>query len=178
MKRYLSIFLVLCLLLTILSSAFTVLAAPEDEDDESEFEEYIDLDDTPGAEWDDEDFEDPVDIEEYYEDGDTIYDLENEEDAPVEPEEIPPPKDPDADDDDAEIYDDEDFDAENALQLQGEYIFDELIIKFKELHTLFENLALSLASLSQNYTARKSLFTLASAVQNFFSHEQNRKVIL
>ena len=71
-------------------------------------------------------------VEEVYIDQSTIYDLENEEDVPLAPIESPPPKDPDEDDDESEIYDDENFDAENAEQLQGNYIIDEIIVKFKD----------------------------------------------
>ena len=74
-------------------------------------------------------------IEEYYIEQFTIYNLENEEDTEIEPEEEAPLKDPEEEEGDSEeeIYGDESFDEENAAQLEGaEYITGEIIIKFKE----------------------------------------------
>jgi len=73
-------------------------------------------------------------VEEYYIDGDTIYDLENEVDTPPVPDEELPPSSliEEEVEVEEEIYNDFSFDYENAVQLQGDYVLDEIIIKFKE----------------------------------------------
>ena len=76
---------------------------------------------------------DPVDVEEYYADGSTVYDLAEEVDTPLPPEETAPEEDTDLFDGDSEIYDDVSYDLENAAELSGaDYVIDEIIIKFKD----------------------------------------------
>ena len=74
MKRLLSIFLALCILLMPCASAITAFAQEGDE----VIEDY---------------YEDPIDAEEPYLEGDTIYDLENEVDTPPQSEAPPPQED-------------------------------------------------------------------------------------
>ena len=74
--------------------------------------------------------EDPADVEELYEEGGTVYDLEDEVDVPPVPEETPPPEEAIEEDEDSDIYGDENFDAENAIQLAGDSIPNEYIVKF------------------------------------------------
>ena len=126
MKRIFSIFLTLCLLLTLLSSAFTVFAEDYDGISEDVNEDYID-----------EYYEVPEEAEELYIESDTIYNLEDEDededDTPPEPEDVPPPEEPEVGDDDQAVYDNNDFYAESAAQLDGaDYVFDEILVKFKE----------------------------------------------
>ena len=154
-KRILALFLVVCMLLMSLSTA-TIAIADEDSSssssgDYSSSESSSDSSDDSSGDSSDDSSSDFTDIyyeessvsndtvgdtdgvEEYYTDLTTLYDLENEEDLPLEPDEIPPLIDPEEEGDpDSEIYGDESFDAENALQLREEYIMDEFIVKFKE----------------------------------------------
>ena len=147
LKRILALLLSLCMILMLLSSAIIAFADEGEPigEDPAPYEEYTDGDDEAIAENETADYEedetyddadlvgDDADaVEEHYADNTTVYDLENEEDVPAEPDEEPPPEDPDAGDDDSEIYDDESYDDENALQLQGDYVLDEIIIKFKD----------------------------------------------
>jgi len=76
-------------------------------------------------------YTDPDEVEGFYSENTTLYDLQNEEDVTPEPEPVPPPPDPEAGDPDSEIYGSESFDDENASQLEGEYVLDEIIVKFK-----------------------------------------------
>ena len=146
MKRIYAVLLCICMLLMLVSPAIAAIAdegdppggsgAPAEEDavgTETESASDADENDYEDSYFEDELVGDDADaVEEHYSDNTTLYDLDNEEDVPEEPEEIPPPEDPDKGDDDSEIYGDESFDYENALQLQGEYVLDEIVIKFKE----------------------------------------------
>ena len=112
MKKLPSILLVLCIILTLfapVSAAQGVISAPEEEPAEE----------TAG-------------VEEYYEANGTIYDFENEIDIPLASDPAPPPEDDDEGDADEDIYDSLSYDSENASQLDGAYVIDEIIIKFKE----------------------------------------------
>lgn len=127
MKRTLSIILCLCMLLTIIPSAFAdneageALVAGEAQDageiHETDYQEYLEESDY---------------VEEYYVDGDTVYDLENEVDTPPVPDKEPPSASFIEEEENEDIYNDFSFEAENAAQLQGEHVLDEIIIKFKE----------------------------------------------
>ena len=119
MKRTLAILLCVSMMLVICSPlAFADAGQP---------------DDAPGAGYDEEYGEDPADAEDPYLGGNTIYDLENEVDAEPVPDELPPPENTEPGDDESEIYGNDSFDAENSSQLSsGEYVLDEIIIKFKE----------------------------------------------
>jgi len=76
---------------------------------------------------------DVVDIEKSYIDGGTVYDLTNEVDTNPIFEEEEPLLDIDLDEIDNDVYGKDTFDQENAAQIaQGEYVFDEIIVKFKE----------------------------------------------
>ena len=135
------------MLMMLLSTAFAVLAAegePETPADDNGGvtddigDDYSDGDDVDYLPEDDDYFEDELvgddadAVEDNYSENTTIYDLEEEADSAIEPDETPPPEDADPGDADSEIYDDESYDAENAEQLQGEYVIDEIIVKFKE----------------------------------------------
>ena len=140
MKRLLSILLSVCLLLMLFPVAFAAPAGPEEdttppaqEDTALPAEDVPLITDEATAPDEAIDTEDPVDIETYYEDGDTVYDLQNETDAPQIPDETPPPVVVEESDPDAAIYNDYSFDAENAAQLDNaDYVMDEIIIKFKD----------------------------------------------
>ena len=104
----------------------TAIAAPEDEDPADDIMEY------PIMPTDEEDFDDPADVEEYYEGDGTVYDLKDESNAEPLPEEAPPPEviDPDEESEE-EIYGDDLFYGETAKQLDGgEHILDEINIIF------------------------------------------------
>ena len=145
MKRILTIVLCLCLFASLLP--LPAMAAEEDPGgsieepyteeaypEELSMEEEIPVTEYSVEETEEVEFgEDPADVEELYEDDGTIYDLTDEIDTPAEPEETIPPEEPEAGDDDVEIYNNDVYDAENADQLSGgEYVLDEIIIKFKE----------------------------------------------
>jgi len=77
--------------------------------------------------------EDPAEAEYPYIGGNTLYDLENEVDTEPMPENLPNHEDNEIEDDESDIYGNNSYDADNAAQLSGgEYILDEIIIKFKE----------------------------------------------
>ena len=126
MKRILSIILCLCLLMALLPLA--AIAAEEDPGDVPSNEPG----DVYEVVYEEEYYEDPIDTEEAYIDGSTIYDLEYEDDTPPEPEEEPPPVEVIEEDEEEDIYDDEDFTAENAQQLASESVPNQYIVKFVE----------------------------------------------
>ena len=139
MKRTLTLLLCLCMLLTV----FPAFAALADDGQEVTDELVSEVDgDTVGPDIDapivivddyEELYDDPDDTEAIYEDGNTIYDLENEIDVLPAPEEDEPQQDSDTGDNDSEIYSDDSFDDENAAQIDGaDYVLDEILIKFKE----------------------------------------------
>jgi len=103
------------------------IAVPEDDET---IEEILPAPDEAPLEYQ-EYAEDPAEVEDLYRDLSTEYDLRGVEDVPVMPDETPPPPDPEKGEDDSEIYGDEIFDHENEMQLQGEYVIDEIIVKFK-----------------------------------------------
>ena len=150
-KRLISLLICFGLLFTIAPLAFAadtadVIEEPEayeentaqegsgesaDSEGFGDFIEY-DEDEYDGYDEYDEYYDDPVDAEEPYVDGDTIYDLENEDDSELI---IDEPDEPDIEDeepDEDDLYGDISFDEEIALQLAGEFVSDEIVVKFKE----------------------------------------------
>ena len=121
MKRILAV--LLCISLLMVVCPLMAFAAENEDSDftDAGYEEFIE-----------EYGENHADAEDPYLEGGTVYDLENESDSVAELEE--PIEEPDREpgDDDSDIYTDESFDADNAEQLQGDYILNEIIIKFKE----------------------------------------------
>jgi len=125
-KRLLSVLLCLYLTLAVFSAAF---AAQEDTETGMEGDEPTQPD---VVYYEEEEYgDDPTEIEDLYTGLTTIYDLENEEDVPPVPDETPPPPDTEPGEPDSEIYGNLSFDDQNALQLQGEFVIDEIIVKFK-----------------------------------------------
>lgn len=103
MKRIFTVFLCVCIMLSFIptaladpaeSEAYYFDAVPEmiyEPEPMYEPENFFDTAFDPVDEPDD-DWEDNVDVEDYFEEVDTIYDLEDEEDVELIPEEEPPPE--------------------------------------------------------------------------------------
>ena len=135
MKKFLSIILCLALLISVLSTVFTVNAAENEEPDTTSdiTEEFPDTtlpESIPAEEYFEEVGDDAPALEDKYTQTGTVYDLENEVDVEPEQPETPPELDDSVGEADSDIYGDESFDEENAEQLQGEYAIDEIIVKF------------------------------------------------
>ena len=91
------------------------------------------LPEAPQGEYGEEYGEEPNGAEAPYIDGGTVYDLGNETDTGPVPDEAPPPVGDEPEDNESDVYDTLVFDDENEAQLSsGEYVMDEIIIKFKE----------------------------------------------